>query len=231
MSDSSAPYILSLLVAGLGWLINSSVAEFKALNLIEYELTRVEADYKGSRQAYVNIDISNRSYSKALLSGAFTFICVEADRDSCFGHSGGSADKPLDTDLITFQPLEGVGMKSRTRVDGGVSQLSGDARIMPQSAVRYRVMVTRPDQEFLVLLDYPATAVDASALQFREGSSLEGWVVRNYLTILLTGFIIVSVILALWFATAFLAAVGARLRPSPPPAKQAEKHDVHISFT
>ncbi|RVG88453.1 hypothetical protein CN221_27345 [Sinorhizobium meliloti] len=190
--DTTAPYVLVAVLGAMGWVVNTSVSDLKQYNIVEYEINNVTVD--GIHVKYV--DIHNRSLTHNLSSGMFTFRCSGMATDDCFIKSdNGSA--------ITFMPISGVSYKSNIGINGPIYE--AEARLAPQSAVRYQIRMNSPQDEIVVLYE-PAVATDPenSGLIFRSGASWEGWLIANYLKYLIWAFIALAVLLVCWFGGALI---------------------------
>ncbi|MEF3127504.1 hypothetical protein [Rhizobium leguminosarum] len=211
--DATAPYVLVAALGAMGWVVNTSVTDLKQANIIEYEVKNSAAGASHLK----DIDIYNRSLTHNLSSGKFTFRCSGMTSADCFSVSG--AGTP-----ITFMPLGGVSYKSNIEADGPIYK--ADARLAPQSSVRYQISMKSPNDE-IVLLYEPGDETEAqnSGLIFRNGASWEGWLIANYLGYLVRTFIALACLLGLWFGGALIALFVQWLCPQPvcAPTSEAER--------
>lgn len=190
--DTTAPYVLVAVLGAMGWVVNTSVSDLKQSNIVEYDINNVNVESIPVKY----VDIHNRSLTHNLSSGKFTFRCSGMATDDCFRKSdSGSA--------ITFMPISGVSYKSNIGMNGPIYE--AEARLAPQSAVRYRIRMNSPQDEIVVLYEPPVDSdPGSSGLIFRTGASWEGWLIANYLKYLIWAFIALAVLLVCWFGGALI---------------------------
>ncbi|OCP00855.1 MULTISPECIES: hypothetical protein [unclassified Ensifer] len=191
--DATAPYVLVAAVGATGWVVNTSVDDLKQANIIEFEIKNVTAE----GQHFKSIDIYNRSLAHNLASGKFSFRCAGVTTADCFA-------APDVGSVITFIPLSGVSYNSNIESDGPI--FKADARLAPQSAVRYEIRVKSAQDEIMLLYEPEGDLGSQNpGIIFRRGESWEGWLIANYLGYLTRTFFGLICLLALWFAGAFVA--------------------------
>ncbi|SOC83174.1 hypothetical protein SAMN05421890_1620 [Ensifer adhaerens] len=183
LTDTGAPYAVAIAIGAIGWLVTTGVAELKQSNITEYSVHKRTV----GGENYIDLDLHNRSMLKTVESGYFTFRCNNSVSDDCFWK-----DNP-----IAFTPLNGVTLNSELDRSGPVYRAT--ARLAPQSGIRYTVRTTAPSSD--IIMFYEPADGDPKAvgnLIFRQGSSMEGWLIENYLSILLYILMALIGILLVW---------------------------------
>ena len=183
-TDASAPYVLVAAMGAMGWVVNTSLDDLKLANIIEYEISNVTENKKH----FVVVDVFNRSLTKDLSSGQFTFRCSGKTTADCFSNT--ETGTP-----IIFSPLSGVSNSSPISPMGSI--YAAKARLAPQSAARYKVGVNSTADE-IVLLYEPDIEAKNEGLIFRKGSSWEGWLIAHYLGVLIQTFFVLAGLFGIW---------------------------------
>lgn len=191
LTDSSAPYVIVVAIGAIGWLVATGIDDIKKINLTEYTMQKTQ----NNNESYINIDIHNRSMSKTVSSGFFTFRCSGVADASCFF----SGDP-----VVVATPLRGVAHQSKIEGAGHVYRAS--AQLAPQSSIRYTVRTASPDNDILLLYEIPqGDKTEENNIVFKEGNSLEGWIADNYLeTLIYTLFSLIG-LLFIWILSSAVA--------------------------
>lgn len=216
LTDTGAPYVIAVAIGAVGWLVTTSMSELKQANITEYTTQkRTIGD-----ASYVDFDFHNRSLAKSISSGNFTFRCLESTDASCFWN---------DDPVVSFTPLNGVSLKSEIDRVGPVYR--AQARLAPQSGVRYTIRTTSPDSNILMFYE-PTSAADVTSqnLVFRQGPSWEGWLIENYLSGLIYIFVSLVAVLALWVAASAVFFVSSFFRKRSSEPKQPTTFNIVLEL-
>lgn len=198
--DNNAPYILALLVGALGWLLNSAIAELKNTRYIEYTIS-----YSGegeNREATVRL--LNRSMSQPISAGAFVFQCLlkPGEAGPCFRALPGSGQ------TVEFVRSGSIWLRSDPRSDTPMIT-TVDAVVPPRAQVAYRMGLVGNNAEIrvgydLAGVDLVAASGGSTAVIFVKGATIEGFVLENYLSIIIYSLILFGGLFALWTVIALI---------------------------
>jgi hypothetical protein len=184
-------FIFAIVAAAIGWLFTSAASELKDLRLVEYSIAYEPAP--AGRVA--NVRFHNRSAFQPLDVGKFGFECRSSNQESdCF------ANLPNKNRKAEFFRIGTITLSSQPqRLAPHLMQV--DARIPPRSSIGYRFGLNHPGAKLNI--QYDLSSVDLAAnnnirVSVQEGRSIEGFVIANYVVILLgmlAAFVLAFVIL------------------------------------
>lgn len=214
-AKSAAPYVLAILVSVLGWLINSTISELKDLRLVEYQVTY----QKQSGVSTATVILSNKSPSHPIVYGSFGFECRIPDTPA----------EPCFADLIPNRKAEFVRVGNVT-IASSPTQITPqhfqvDALIPPRSSIGYKFGLANSEATILPTFDLANTDLnDASNIRvsLSEGNTLEGFIMTNYLRILLWTAFVFCLPFLVWLFVSFFCFVWERFRSVPVTVKYPE---------
>ncbi|WP_018388701.1 hypothetical protein [Ancylobacter sp. FA202] len=199
--DSNAPYVLAIIAGALGWLLNSAVVELKNTRFIEYTIS-----YSGGaddRQAIVRF--INRSMSQPISVGRFGFQCLlpPGETGPCFRSRRGSGQ------AVEFVRSGAIWLRSTPQlVTDDIYTV--DAVVPPRAQVAYRMGLVGINADVrvgydLAGVDIAANGGSAVGVVFGRGPTLEGWVLENYLSMIIYSLIFVGLCFVAWIVIAFVS--------------------------
>jgi len=127
--DSSAPYVLVLLLSLVGWMFNSAIENASKLRVVQY---RIESGTDAG-VATKTLFLMNRSISGAVSIGSFTFECIPPD-----GQKDCLVKLPRANVEAQFLKVGNVVLASNPQLAGD-NEIAFPALIPPRSEVAYRI--------------------------------------------------------------------------------------------
>lgn len=234
--DSTAPYLLALLVTLVGWMFNSAIDSAKNLRVIEY---RTERGKDGAIDT-LTFRIRNQSMTQAINVGQFNFLCPLESTGGIAGISSCLVEMPSIGTSAQF--LGGANFGIVNPIDPEPGSATTDARIPPGTEVAYRFGVKDKDTRlrFRYLISSDDIAGEKSSLQVKiidEGNpssagvfgkveNLTLFIVSNYLSVLVVVILFLLALIALWIVVVLLVAIFAKKSTGQ---KEAERYQVEIT--
>jgi hypothetical protein len=210
---SSAPYVLALIVTAIGW--------YFARLATEVESTRAASYYVevNSEAKTATVHLTNVSRKEPLQNLEFSLVCRTPP---CFTEKppGGAqglyahlvAVPPVATSATTMVRLEGDEVRIRTTLPAGGS-------------VDFVSYLAQPGAELLFF--YLPDSKNPTYLYLYSGRTLFGWIIRNYLRVLIGGFLGFGTILMLWLLVALFKYVTQKPKED---GNELQRHHVILSF-
>ncbi|WFU04527.1 hypothetical protein QA648_27490 (plasmid) [Rhizobium sp. CB3171] len=238
--DSSAPYLLVLMLTGAGWMFNSAVENASKLRIIEYHIE----DGRDGAVATKTILLENKSLTGSVNVGGFVLSCqTPAAESSCLVKlpsvqkeaqyiAAGNvvlATNPqmISDNSVVFPALLPPRGEAGYRI--GISGATDAIRLVYN--VDYDpVKQTQPDLEILLIEDKP---IDWNS--WRDISNkLLAFVFENYIALLSLGIIVLISTIGLWIFLELLGLIFGR-RKAPPANKstlrltiEGKTHNVEV---
>jgi hypothetical protein len=205
--DSSAPYVLTLLVSLLGWMFNTAIKSGENIWVVHYEQTYETKD----GAPMVTVFFENKSLFKLLNVGTFTIECADQKYSSsaapqCFTN--------LPNAMVPAVPLR-VGNVSLPSVPQKVDNkgIKAPALLPPGGKVGYRIGLVEANTPLRIgYTPDAATAAGGAQMLLTDSWSPEGFVFANYLRLVGAGFIVLLFLILVWFVNELVA----RWRTVPP---------------
>ncbi|MBY5456888.1 hypothetical protein HFO89_11005 [Rhizobium leguminosarum] len=216
--DSSAPYILVLLLSLVGWMFNSAIDNASKLRIVQY---RIESGSDGE-VATKTLYLMNRSISGAVSIGSFTLACVLPD-----GQAGCLAKLPRANVEAQFLKVGNVVLASNPQLAGD-NEIAFPALIPPRGEVAYRIGVadsnatirlrynvdydpiknTQSDLEVVLSEDRPVHWSSWNDVS----EHILAFVLGNYISLLFCGIAILSALIGAWLLIELLNAFASLWR-------------------
>ena len=192
LKDTSAPFLLTLLIAAVGWLFDKSIGEFQNIAFLNYE-TRIE---KTADQQRLSIAVRNRSLSHTLRNVVVVVQCPA--NSECLVPK---ASATPDNQFFAFFSVPPYQLPVRVDVDvnPGFSQLVLEFLPAGASVLLEYLVTADPAVSFSV----PTMTTERIAVY--SGFSLRAWLASNYFKALLA----LLVVLALLAMALLLASIRA----------------------
>ena len=194
---SSTPYVVSVLVAALGWLVATVSAELQTTPAISYTTS-----YKDG--AYVLL-VENISAQRALSNIHLSLAC-SGETQGCF-----SANK---TGAVIASPIA-IAPTAQPHMNAPISttkDVSFYITLPPGGAFALKVPAASPAAQTPILYNMPDTA-DSVALRVRQ-PSISSFFIQHYYEILLTLFLTGALAFGAWLLSRLVATAKAQLRRS-----------------
>lgn len=218
--ESSAPYVLVLLIGLVGWLFNSALESARDLRILEY---RSEYGSDGAVNT-VTYRIENRSMAAAINAGQFTFRCPTVRKDPSDPAKTCLAVLPSVGSQAQYLGSSNLGLPESVLVSG--EGVSVNARIPPRGELGIRIGIKAKDTKltFAYILSEPDIQGDRSSIQVRIRQSgaehqrtlrehlddVTVFVISNYLTLLVLALLVLLSTIALYFLFVIILASTAK---------------------
>ncbi|KGF68922.1 hypothetical protein LL06_13710 [Hoeflea sp. BAL378] len=197
--ESSAPYILALLVSLLGWMFNTAIENAKNVWIVQYEIVY---DVKND-VPIAEVYFENKSLFKLLNVGTFVIECYDekfrsVEAPNCFTKI---------PDILGEAAALRVGNVSSPTMPEKVDNKGYKARalIPPGGSVAYRFGLGEANTPLHVSYNPASNTADGGAQMLLTDSwTLEGFIFSNYLRIIGLGFAICFVIIFAWITAMLL---------------------------
>lgn len=203
--DSAAPYVLAILVGALSWLLNSAITELKNTRYIEYQV-----NYTGTgKTREATVTLSNRSMGQSINVGKFGFECLlpKGATGPCL------RELPENRMKIMFMRSGTISLLTQPELITD-DIVAVNAAIPPRAHVTYRLGLANDGAHIRVGYDLQGVnladaGVTAGAI-FVEGPTVEGFVLQNYLKIIIVSIVLFILCFIVWIIISIFRSVSTK---------------------